>query len=110
MKTKHTKGEWQILWHNYTHFATINTSVLKRICALEIHHHSEITEQTANAKLIAAAPELLEALDNFIRAIDLCTSEEGRKYMQKGRLEVYDTLKNSLTYKTAVEAISKATE
>jgi len=110
METKHTKGEWQILWHNYTHFATINKDIKTRICAVEIDSHKRLDEVTANVKLIAAAPELLSALDNFIQCIDLCTSEEGRKYMQKGRLEAYDTLKNSLTYKTAINVIQKATE
>lgn len=58
---KHTKGNWKVLKGNYTHAATINKDVLTRICAIEIGFgHAEDWE--ANAKLIAAAPELYEQL------------------------------------------------
>lgn len=68
---KHTKGEWKVLWHNYTHFATINTDTLTRICAIEIQDSKQIDEKTANAKLIAAAPELLDACIDTLRILRL---------------------------------------
>ena len=77
----HTKGEWKILWGNYTHFATINKDISTRICALEIDNPNEIKEQTANAKLIAAAPDLLECLEAImphVKGNDIYTeAEEG---------------------------------
>jgi len=69
METKHTKGKWQILWNNYTHFATINTDIKTRICAIEIEDSKQIEEKTANAKLIAAAPDLLVAMQHILRDV-----------------------------------------
>lgn len=68
MKTKHTPGKWEILWYNYTHFATINVGPLKRICAIEIDNNKEIEEKTANAKLIAVAPDLLKVCNDLLEA------------------------------------------
>jgi hypothetical protein len=72
MKTKHTQGEWKILWGNYTHFATINADCTHRICALEVNEAEKwripSNEQIANAKLIAAAPDLLNACDSVLTA------------------------------------------
>jgi hypothetical protein len=69
-ETKFTKGEWKILWGNYTHFATINTDSMHRICALEVDqskgHMIGAEEQEANAKLIAAAPELYDVCVNVL--------------------------------------------
>lgn len=101
-ETKFTKGEW------LTKEGQIYCQETGRTLALIPYFDNE-EKQIADAQLIAAAPDMLEALDNFIRAIDLITSKEGRKYMESGRLKAYDSLKNSLTYKTAIEAINKAT-
>lgn len=64
MKPKYTPGPWKIespvkdmeIWNQNTHIATIN-------------HHYKFKDQPkidkANAKLIAAAPELLDALNDL---------------------------------------------
>lgn len=64
--TKHTKGPW----HEGSHRAIESQS--GTIC--EVYSHMGIEEADANQKLIAAAPELLEAaqemadlLDNILR-------------------------------------------
>jgi len=81
MKTKHTKGPWEIRdgttvvslsekqkrWNNYAGNPAI-------ICVL----HEEIEDlgpidlenYQANARLIAAAPELLEALEELCNLVD----------------------------------------
>ena len=60
-----TKVNWKILWYNYTHFATINREDdNSRICAIECNDAKELDEKTANAYLIAAAPDMIEALQS----------------------------------------------
>lgn len=95
MKTKHTKGEWRLSqdWDNKIRiFAESDrgyipiADVLNPICTPQ---HSDV--QIANAKLIAAAPELLEAL--------------------KCVLNTLETLgKNTVSMEMAKSAIKKATE
>jgi len=99
MKTnlKHTEGEWKILWGNYTHFATINKDVATRICAIEVNcsqkGNAPIEEAEANAKLIAAAPELLDSLNELFNLLE----ENEPQWYLKGH------------YNRAIKALQKAT-
>lgn len=67
MKTKHTKGEWSVDGFNTTSVIT-NINGYTKICDCHIagiignDALQYLEENKANAKLIAAAPELLEAL------------------------------------------------
>jgi hypothetical protein len=88
-----TKGEWKILWGNYTHFATINTDVLHRICAIENDNPNEIDELRANAKLISAAPDLLEICMELFNLLE----EHEPDWYLRGH------------YNKAIKAINKAT-
>lgn len=73
METKHTPGPWAV-YHDHPDADTAKS--LAHIRALGAEPHlNEIasvyccdiaTEQTANARLIAAAPELLEALNSVL--------------------------------------------
>lgn len=81
MKTKHTKGEWKINWYKGGINIPVSISIQKEInlgtyheviCDIlhgakddddYINRWKEETE--ANAKLIAAAPDLLEALNTL---------------------------------------------
>lgn len=74
METKHTKGEWVYLKLEDDSFAVKEKGLFKngewtfsdRICTLE--HYTK--ENEANAKLIAAAPELLEALIYYFDVLE----------------------------------------
>lgn len=67
MKTKHTKGEWELKTRleDTSNIANIIGGDGKKIiCTLSAYEfrNCSIEETNSNAKLIAAAPELLEAL------------------------------------------------
>lgn len=64
MKTKHTKGKWEIIGFAGEHDeagAAIKCND-EFICTTSHVRNNNWDEYYANAKLIAAAPELLEAL------------------------------------------------
>lgn len=62
MKTKHTKGEWMIDSANLTTVYSDDNGSNVADCNTQ----RPIEENVCNAKLIAAAPELLEALQNLL--------------------------------------------
>lgn len=91
---KHTKGNWQIMWGNYTHYATINSNITKRICTVDLSEgYTPIDEARANVKLIAAAPDMLQKL------IEL------KKELSEIKLNKIQDICNEIT-----EVIKKATE
>ena len=65
MKTKHTKGDWYVA-ENLSNNSTGNRVIIRTDrgnhpqVAVAINYNTEANE--ANAKLIAAAPEMLESL------------------------------------------------
>lgn len=65
MKTKHTKGEWKLMERpsNISNSIGVESNG-ERHTRLEDYTNNK-DEAAANAKLIAAAPELLEALMNL---------------------------------------------
>lgn len=69
MKTQHTKGEWKIGKSLRCLVGTNEPEVLA-IADCNIDGDINKEEQQANAKLIAAAPELLEALDYIMSEIN----------------------------------------
>lgn len=67
METKHTKGEWQIRnFNDHDLYSIIHNDLGVRICEVKsytanIFNDPSVEERKANAKLISAAPKLLEA-------------------------------------------------
>lgn len=71
METKHTKGEWKHLKQPITNNGFyIQSSELIFIGEVGGGEGCKIYEIEANAKLIAAAPELLDALMEIVNAAD----------------------------------------
>lgn len=98
MEKKFTKGQWVI----DSDFITVEVDGIDEVvCDLDpidvyptVYQRSE-EEKDANAKLIAAAPDMLEALESFVYEIEKTRSG-------------YNILEES--YHLAKEAIKKATE
>jgi hypothetical protein len=95
---KHTPGPWEVIEHSWS-----ETSIFygkdKRIARLTIYDvAAENTQQSlkkemdANARLIAAAPELLEALTGIIKDCDLDLPvwrvDEAREAISKAKGEL----------------------
>jgi len=75
MKTKHTKGEWKIEGDlddiRITAVVPHNTNVIRQIAVVKCQdtHIPNYEQSQADAKLIAAAPELLEQLSELTELI-----------------------------------------
>ena len=64
----HTPGPWTT--PNAYPYAIQVTSANGWICSLQVNKKNATEEQKANARLISAAPELLEALENAAKIIN----------------------------------------
>jgi hypothetical protein len=96
MEFKGTKGEWVVCDSAMTVSTTADIEG-NIICDAPTAWDESMENWESNAKLIAAAPDLLEALQNLL---DLCDTEDSH-----GRLVVKDNKKAA-----ARKAISKALE
>lgn len=99
MGTKFTKGEWKIDADRYDLEDTIITDKGVRIAEVksfgEGFNDAPCEERAANSKLIAAAPEMFEALSNAVRFIRNCPGlKEDR--LPKG-LEKWEAILNKAT-------------
>jgi len=74
-KLKHTKGKWEIE-SNKSFFRILGKSNIKYTIA-DVYNVNGMEENEANAKLIAAAPDLLEACINSLSVFNSirCTDE-----------------------------------
>lgn len=111
MKTKHTPGPWTIddsmakdkyssvLWY------IIKDSVGTKLSEVKgIHCGVNNDEAEANANVMAAAPELLEALDGLLSIIDDTEGVHG--YHSNGNVALWDEFNE---VDIAIQAIKKAT-
>ncbi len=80
---KHTKGKWEVSTISVSDWKSVAIGNNELIIAHLVIRDNEITkEDEANAKLIAAAPELLEAcemVDKFFEKTDILNINENRK-------------------------------
>lgn len=117
MESKHTPGPWEAR-RDPSHFGTLSSVVgggdkpgrLNRELMVEVGGFGSLQTQEANTLLIAAAPELLEALEPFAvfaEAVVLCTSPDKHEIS----IRVLGMDKRTLTaehFHTALKAIKKA--
>lgn len=115
MEKKFTKGTWFI----DNDFITVEVDGIDEvICDLDpegvwptVYQRSE-EEKDANAKLIAAAPDMLEALEYIIESINPVDACRG-KFRTLGKNQAYVCVKNMPTDEAilrCIETIKKATE
>ena len=85
MKTKHTKGEWEFIAP-----AIVSTETKEDIALIKAMSMgtSRQNESLANAKLIAAAPNMLSALNCMKSVIDLCANCND-KFLSGERKDAY---------------------
>lgn len=101
MKTKHTKGKWRAIssYNDQKVLVTNEKNYLLAHCYAHVRETGNqplsLEEAEANAKLISAAPELLEALNNLVNSCE---------YHGKRRIPDMKHIAD------AIEAIKKATE
>jgi hypothetical protein len=82
---KHTQGPWVVmpkgfaksgLWQAPTVYATDDELRYVAVCACaDFANGANVTDNLANAHLISAAPDLLEALEAVVRVADRKTDE-----------------------------------
>lgn len=92
MKTKHTPGKWSI---DGIDIVSENGNSICQVYDADDTHISEMNMDVvkANAKLIAAAPELLKSLQECVKAMKIVTSSAIKPFIER-----------------AEQAIKKATE
>jgi len=96
MNTTHTQGEWTFDDNEIYSESTDHGAAICTMNTTSAHFTEE--EVKANARLIAAAPDLLEALNNLHCLV-----------MKLDNREIFDNSTNSEIVAKAKEAIQKAT-
>lgn len=98
MSSNHTPGPWRTFnWKGQE--TIVQNHVGQAIADCDVNRYLELSAKQANARLIAAAPELLEALQSIIEfANDPC-----------GALHTVRQFRNQIEYERALSAIAKAT-
>ena len=78
--SKHTPGPWAIEKKSEGHSIVNRSFEGDEWCIAEVYKQTDIA--IANANLIAAAPDLLEALDYALSALAHCRADKGYGSMQ----------------------------
>ena len=92
--SKHTKGPWEIIEHDWAATGIVGGRN-DYVCLLKIEPSNDECEvamsnrMAANAQLIAAAPELLEALQEvFVIGDRLVSDVYGHEFKEKARAAI----------------------
>jgi len=85
----HTPGPWDVgsnlvIWGEFSNLGMFTVAkVVKRVkVSCKRGDFADIKEATANARLIAAAPELLEALEEAMESAELDAQHDIEKYIR----------------------------
>lgn len=98
-KPTHTPGPWRIQWGRQEHYPlSIHNGAVNIVTSMG---RKAAPDAVANAHLIAAAPDLLEALDGLVKNFDI----DRQWHSAKGG----DDYPDSLSIRQARHAIAKAT-
>lgn len=105
MKTQHTKGPWIVRGHDESQggslIVSLSADIENDVASVYGGNEDEPLEREANARLIAAAPELLEALKDVYATKSLLMKQS------PSEVELHECLK---TFERVKEAIEKAIE
>jgi len=77
MEFKGTKGEWQVVNSSYKDYVSVQSfngqEKIEDVFWVSVNENlpEDLEKQKANAKLIAAAPEFLEALQSAMKIVEL---------------------------------------
>lgn len=89
-RRQHTPGPWVEARHGAERYVVGNDTFSSVVCQIRVYLADEISESFANARLIAAAPDLLAALDEcrvIFRAItDLSVGSDAESDRQCDRI------------------------
>lgn len=124
MTAKHTPGPWSVFEHSWCETSIRAPSTDNALCRLDINHATEESQEAdeeqmaANARLIAAAPDLLEACQTFaewLRREDAGFPAETRFKTPEGEAKWREWFDENiricaLAQKQARAAIAKATQ
>ena len=105
----HTPGPWELFEHSWSDSSICGgVKNSKKICSLSIYddateeNQSELeSEMDANARLIAAAPELLEALQECVIELD-CLMKTRPAY--QGGMNMVERAKSAIAKATGKES------
>lgn len=97
----HTPGPWSVFNHSWCETSVIAIGFDHSICLLDINHATEESQEAdeaqmeANARLIAAAPELLEALKEALACgmVPVSSANEGGAVMYSEHVRVADMIR-----------------
>jgi hypothetical protein len=103
-ETKYTKGPWKVLMGNYGTYCSINKDTSCRVAEIHIpeginREHSgraPITEAHHNAYLIAAAPELYEALTTIFDKLNELSDEMPREQFNWYTKGLFNLMNNAI--------------
>jgi hypothetical protein len=102
---KHIPGPWRVFNHSWSDTSILADGFDHGICLLDINHATEESQEAdeavmaANARLIAAAPELLAACQAIVEYQRLAESDE-----TYGLLNAY-----AKAFEASIAAVAKAT-
>lgn len=105
--SKHTPGPWSSSKRDDAVFVPLKSIDCERIgfciCFVNTDNKSINDEAKANARLIAAAPELLEAADNALNTLIACCVSAGGVDDRRTILEAQQMLRAAIAKATGVE-------
>jgi len=109
MTTQHTQGEWKVARDGFENFS-ITDGGMKIIADLDHQGHLSKRENEANARLIAAAPKLLEALKNLIEEAKILYVAHEGEYGCIGREAIEKNKEYPSQIYAAESAVAEATQ